>query len=72
MCRYFFGKQKWRLAVCDVIERLRAALQVDYVVVGGGNVAHMEELPPNMAAADVTLPERRSLATVFSSLLLGN
>jgi polyphosphate glucokinase len=47
MCRYFFGKQKWRLAVCDVIERLRAALQVDYVVVGGGNVAHMKELPPN-------------------------
>jgi polyphosphate glucokinase len=41
------GKEKWRLAVYDVIERLRAALQVDYVVVGGGNAAHLKELPPN-------------------------
>jgi predicted NBD/HSP70 family sugar kinase len=42
------GKKKWRLAVVDVIERLRAALQVDYVVVGGGNAAHLNELPQNI------------------------
>ncbi|MEO8496519.1 MAG: hypothetical protein ABI614_15730 [Planctomycetota bacterium] len=39
------GKKKWRKAVCDVIERLKAALEVDYVVVGGGNAARLKELP---------------------------
>ncbi len=41
------GKKKWRAAVCDVIQRLQAALQVDYVVVGGGNAARLKELPPH-------------------------
>jgi len=42
------GKKKWREAVLDTIERLRAALQVDYVVLGGGNAKHMTELPGNV------------------------
>lgn len=41
------GKKKWRKAVDDVVEALKAALEVDYVVVGGGNAARLEELPPD-------------------------
>ncbi|MBN9179272.1 MAG: hypothetical protein J0J00_01805, partial [Microbacterium sp.] len=32
------GKKKWRKHVFDVVDRLRAGLQPDYVVIGGGNV----------------------------------
>ena len=32
------GKKKWRRAVADVVARLTAALEPDYVVLGGGNV----------------------------------
>src|SRR4051812_6434261 len=31
------GKKKWREHVLDVVNRLKAALVVDYVVLGGGN-----------------------------------
>ena len=31
------GKKKWRRHVLDVIARLKAALEADDVVVGGGN-----------------------------------
>src|SRR5919197_4173750 len=31
------GKKRWRRDVAEVIETLRAALEPDYVVVGGGN-----------------------------------
>ncbi|CAK9056404.1 4-alpha-D-glucan glucohydrolase) (Glucan 1 [Durusdinium trenchii] len=41
------GKKKWRKEVYEVIEALKAALEVDYVVVGGGNAARLEELPPD-------------------------
>jgi polyphosphate glucokinase len=43
-----YGKKKWQKAVEDVIERLRAALQPDYVVLGGGNVKKLEKLPENV------------------------
>jgi polyphosphate glucokinase len=39
------GKKKWRKAVCDVSDRLRAALIADYVVLGGGNARMVKELP---------------------------
>lgn len=39
------GKKKWRRAVKDVVQRLRQAVQADYVVLGGGNVKHLKELP---------------------------
>jgi polyphosphate glucokinase len=32
------GKKKWRRAVADVVARLTAAVEPDYVVLGGGNV----------------------------------
>ena len=39
------GKKKWRRHVADVIERFRVALNVDDVVLGGGNVKQLKELP---------------------------
>src|SRR5262249_7557148 len=40
------GKKKWRQLVADVIARLMAALEPEYVVLGGGNVKKLKELPP--------------------------
>jgi len=40
------GKKKWRRHVNNVIGLLRAALQADYVVLGGGNVRLIKTLPP--------------------------
>ena len=42
------GKKKWRRQVNTVIEELSAALQPDYVVIGGGNAKLLDELPPNV------------------------
>jgi polyphosphate glucokinase len=39
------GPHRWRAAVRDVVARLSAALQVDYVVLGGGNARLMHRLP---------------------------
>ena len=39
------GKKKWRKHVDDVVERLVAALEPDDVVLGGGNVKKLKELP---------------------------
>ncbi len=39
------GKKRWRLSVLDIVARLRAALIVDYVVLGGGNAKLMRKLP---------------------------
>jgi polyphosphate glucokinase len=41
------GKKQWRRDVADVVERLVAALQPSDVVLGGGNVKKLEELPPS-------------------------
>jgi len=40
-----FGKKKWRRYVADVVTRLQAALEVDDVVVGGGNAKFLRTLP---------------------------
>ena len=39
------GVHHWRRAVRDVVEQFLAAFQVDYVVLGGGNVRHLRALP---------------------------
>jgi len=39
------GKKKWRKSVATVIATLTSALDVDYVVLGGGNARLMKELP---------------------------
>ncbi len=46
------GKKKWRKHVTDVIERLTHALEPDEVVIGGGNVRHLKDLPPRCRAGD--------------------
>jgi polyphosphate glucokinase len=47
-----FGKKKWRRFVVDVVARLTAALEPDDVVLGGGNVHKLDELPPGTRAGD--------------------
>jgi polyphosphate glucokinase len=39
------GKKKWRRGVADVVMRLKAALEADDVVLGGGNSKLMRALP---------------------------
>ena len=39
------GKKKWRRSVADVISRLVTALEPEDVVIGGGNVKKLKELP---------------------------
>jgi polyphosphate glucokinase len=46
------GRKKWRQHVADVIARLMAALEPEYVVLGGGNVNKLKELPPGCRAGD--------------------
>lgn len=42
------GVERWRKSVLDVIERLRAALVCDSVLLGGGNAKLMENLPSHV------------------------
>ncbi len=46
------GKKKWREHVADVVAKLTAALEPDDVVLGGGNVKTLKELPPGCRAGD--------------------
>ena len=41
------GKKRWRLDVADAVAKLSAALEPEYVVLGGGNVKKLDEMPPN-------------------------
>lgn len=40
------GKKKWLHWVTRIVEELRAALNADYVVLGGGNANKIKKLPP--------------------------
>jgi polyphosphate glucokinase len=40
------GKKRWRKAVFETVAQLAAALEPDYVVLGGGGVDNLDELPP--------------------------
>jgi len=46
------GKKKWRRHVADVVAGLIAALEPDDVVLGGGNVRKLKELPAGCRAGD--------------------
>jgi polyphosphate glucokinase len=46
------GKKKWRETVNDVVAKLTAALEPDDVVLGGGNVKKLKELPPGCRVGD--------------------
>jgi polyphosphate glucokinase len=47
-----YGKKKWRRYVADAVKRLVAAIEPDEVVLGGGNVKKLKELPPGCRAGD--------------------
>ncbi|MBV9175257.1 MAG: ROK family protein [Chloroflexi bacterium] len=42
------GKKKWRKEVTAVLDQMTAALQPDYIVLGGGNAKLVKDLPPNV------------------------
>ena len=46
------GRRKWKTHVFDVVTRLRNAFLSDYVVLGGGNVKKLDELPPDCRMGD--------------------
>jgi hypothetical protein len=39
------GKKKWRRQVAKITEKLKTALEADYVVLGGGNIKKLKKLP---------------------------
>jgi polyphosphate glucokinase len=46
------GKKKWRRNVADVVARLVTALEPDDVVIGGGNVKKLKQLPKGCRMGD--------------------
>ena len=46
------GLKKWRTHVAAVVKMLRAALEPDYVVLGGGNAGKIKHLPPHTLRGD--------------------
>jgi polyphosphate glucokinase len=46
------GKKKWHKHVADVVARLIEALEPEDVVLGGGNVKKLKELPPRCREGD--------------------
>jgi polyphosphate glucokinase len=46
------GMAKWRRSVVEVVALFTAALEADDVVLGGGNVTKLSELPPGCRAGD--------------------
>ena len=46
------GNKKWEIAVHDVVTRLKHAVVADYVVLGGGNIKKLVELPPGCRAGN--------------------
>jgi polyphosphate glucokinase len=41
------GAKKWRRVVVEIVQQLSKALEVDYVVLGGGNARKLKKLPSN-------------------------
>ena len=52
------GITKWRAFVREVVARLILALELDDVVIGGGNVNKLDKLPPGCRAGDNALAFR--------------
>jgi polyphosphate glucokinase len=46
------GKKRWRHHVTVVVGLLKAALEPDDVVIGGGNAKKLNELPPGCRLGD--------------------
>ena len=50
--RLHMGTKKWRKVVRDVVDQLSKALEVDYVVIGGGNAKRLKTLANNERLGD--------------------
>lgn len=50
--RIRLGNRKWRKVVREVVDQLSKVLEVDYVVVGGGNARRLKSLPDNGRLGD--------------------
>jgi predicted NBD/HSP70 family sugar kinase len=50
--RLHLGTKKWRKVVRAVVDQLSQVLEVDYVVVGGGNAKRVQSLGPNERLGD--------------------
>lgn len=50
--RQRLGNRRWRGKVRDVVKGFRKAMLPDYIVLGGGNVAHLKRLPPQTRRGD--------------------
>ncbi|HAO78689.1 MAG TPA: ROK family protein [Verrucomicrobia subdivision 3 bacterium] len=46
------GKKKWRRQANKTVKLLKAALEADYVVLGGGNARLLKKLPPGSRVGD--------------------
>jgi polyphosphate glucokinase len=46
------GTKRWRKSVKEIVEHLQAALEVDYVVIGGGNAVRLKGLPRRARLGD--------------------
>jgi polyphosphate glucokinase len=46
------GKKKWGRHVADVVKQLKAALEADYVILGGGNAKLLKQLPAGARLGD--------------------
>jgi predicted NBD/HSP70 family sugar kinase len=46
------GKRRWQKSVAEVVEFFRKALAPDYVVIGGGQVEELDELPEGARRGD--------------------
>mgnify|MGYP001231147563 CR=1 FL=1 len=46
------GQKKWQESVFDVVAKLKEAFVADYVLLGGGNVKKLAELPPGARRGD--------------------
>jgi len=50
--RLRMGTRKWRKVVREVVDQLRKALEVEYVIVGGGNAKRLKDLADNERLGD--------------------
>jgi polyphosphate glucokinase len=50
--RLRLGTRKWRKVVREVLDQLSKALEVDYVVAGGGNAKRLKNFPDNVRLGD--------------------
>lgn len=46
------GTKKWRKVVHEIIEQFKTALEVDYVVLGGGNAERLKTIPKDVRLGD--------------------